>query len=124
MSDKRQQIADQTGFTPTCDLCCFDSSPPSAWRVFREKLDSRHQGPWWQGYHSPVLNQILDRATAQRDGMQRAVLLGDAFRIVRDDAPWLFLYAPRTRWLIGPRARGWQPSAEGRVRIVHSFKDD
>jgi peptide/nickel transport system substrate-binding protein len=105
------------------DLCCFDSSPPSAWRVFREKLDSRHQGPWWQGYHSPILNQILDQASAERNDEQRVKLLRHAFRIVHDDAPWLFLYAPRTLWLLGPLAGGWQPSAEGRVRITHSRED-
>lgn len=100
------------------DLCCFDSSPPSAWRVFREKLDSRYQGPWWQGYASQTVNQLIDQAAGEIAMAQRQVLLKQVFRVVHDEAPWLFLYAPQNRWLLGPAARGWNPSAEGRVRIV------
>lgn len=100
------------------DICCFDSSPASGWRVYREKLDSRRQGPWWQGYHSAALNALLDRAAATANDSARARLLEQAFTLVHDDAPWLFLYAPDHRWAVAPRAAGWQPSAEGRVRVI------
>lgn len=100
------------------DIACFDSSPASGWRVYREKLDSRQQGPWWQGYHSEALNQLLDRAAATADEDQRNALMRQAFDRVHDDAPWLFLYAPDHRWALGPKAAGWQPCAEGRVRVV------
>jgi len=102
----------------TGDLCCFDSSPASAWRVFREKLDSRHQGPWWQGFDNQRLNQLIDQAAAQAEEEARHVLQQQAFRIVHDEAPWLFLYAPQNLWFQGPAAAGWQPSIEGRVRVV------
>jgi peptide/nickel transport system substrate-binding protein len=46
------------------DLCVFDSSPQSAYRVLREKIDSRVEGAWWQGYHNPELNALLDVAAA------------------------------------------------------------
>lgn len=100
------------------DLCCFDSSPASSWRVFSEKLDERRQGPWWQGYRSAALNQLLDQAASQADAARRARLLQAAYRQVHQDVPWLFLYAPESRWLLGPRAQGWQASPEGRVRII------
>lgn len=100
------------------DIACFDSSPASGWRVYREKLDSRQQGPWWQGYHSEELNVLLDRAAAIADIDQRTAIMRQAFTRVHDDAPWLFLYAPDHRWALGQKATGWQPCAEGRVRIL------
>jgi len=100
------------------DIACFDSSPASGWRIYREKLDSRQQGPWWQGYHSEALNALLDRAAATADGDQRAAMMRQAFTQVHDDAPWLFLYAPDHRWALGEKAHGWHPCAEGRVRIL------
>lgn len=100
------------------DIACFDSSPASAWRVYVEKLDSRRQGPWWQGYHSDALNALLDQIAATKDNPARAKLMEQAFRLVHDDAPWLFLYAPDTHWAISARFSGWQPTAEGRVRII------
>jgi peptide/nickel transport system substrate-binding protein len=100
------------------DLCCFDSSPASDWRVFCEKLDARRQGPWWQGYESTALNSLLDQARGEDDDAVRFSLLQQAFTLVQQDAPWLFLYAPHSRWLLGPAAAGWTPGAEGRVRVV------
>jgi len=102
------------------DLCCFDSSPASAWRVYTEKLDSRRQGPWWQGYHSDQLNALLDHITTTTDADSRAPLLAQAFTLIHQDAPWLFLYAPDNLWALGPQAVGWQPGFEGRVRIINT----
>lgn len=100
------------------DACCFDSSPASGWRVYIEKLDSRRKGPWWQGYHSDELNALLDMIAATRDPARRTALLEAAFARVHEDAPWLFLYAPDTLWAVSEKAAGWQPSVEGRIRII------
>ncbi len=100
------------------DVACFDSSPASAWRVYIEKLDSRRKGPWWQGYHSAPLNTLLDEIAATDNNNLRTIMMEQAFRLVHDDAPWLFLYAPYSRWALNPKAAGWQPTAEGRVRII------
>ncbi|MGA7584915.1 MAG: ABC transporter substrate-binding protein [Rouxiella badensis] len=100
------------------DVACFDSSPASAWRVYIEKLDSRRQGPWWQGYHSETLNALLNEIAATQHAEQRQALLAQAFTLVHHDAPWLFLYAPDNHWTLGEKAKGWQPTFEGRVRII------
>lgn len=100
------------------DLCCFDSSPASTWRVCKEKLDSRTRGPWWQGYNSEVFNACLDEIAATPAGARRAHLFNAAFRQIQEDAPWLFLYAPNHLWAPGKKALGWHPSPEGRVRIL------
>ena len=100
------------------DLCCFDSSPASAWRVFSEKLDARRQGPWWQGYHNEAVHALLDEAAACVDVDRRTALLRRISNIAHQEVPWLFLYAPHSRWALGAAAAGWRPSGEGRVRIV------
>ena len=46
------------------DLAVFDSSPQSSYRVLREKIDSRVRGSWWQGYHNPELNGLIDVPTS------------------------------------------------------------
>ncbi len=100
------------------DLCVFDSSPPSTYRVLCEKLDARRMGPWWQGYHNHALHTRLDQAAATADATARAACFARIVALVHDDAPWLALYAPDNLWGVGPRAQGWQPSDEGRVRVV------
>ena len=76
------------------DLCCFDSSPPSTYRVLREKLDSGVAGPWWQGYDNPQVNTLLDTASRTVDDRQRRAVYQRAYRHIQADAPWLFLYRP------------------------------
>jgi peptide/nickel transport system substrate-binding protein len=99
-------------------VACFDSSPVSAWRVFREKLDSRVRGPWWQGYHQPHLNALLDAIAQTEEGAVRQSLWQQANILVQDDAPWLFVYAPLHGWLVHERLQNWTPSIEGRVRLI------
>ena len=99
------------------DLCCFDSSPVSSYRVFCEKLDDRRRGPWWMGYRNPALHGLIDAAAAEPDQDRRAMVLARAFALVREDAPWLFLYAPDTLWLRAPGAVAVEPSCEDRLRF-------
>lgn len=105
------------------DLCCFDSSPASAYRVFCEKLDARRQGPWWQGYRNEAVHALLDEAAATVDLDARTAKLREISAIVHDDVPWLFLYAPHSRWALAESsasgvAAHWWPSDEGRVRVI------
>lgn len=97
------------------DLCVFDSSPLSTVRVLREKLHSDLRGPWWQGYHNPDVNTLLDRALATVDPLERQQIYRQAYRIICNDAPWVFLYEPQLFWAAGPRMRDWRPSADGLV---------
>lgn len=99
------------------DACCFDSSPLSTYRCLREKFHSGVAGPWWQGYTNPAVDALLDRAEATVDGIQRQTLYRQAYRLIRDDAPWIFLYSPSLAWGIGPRAPRWRPSIDGLIRL-------
>ena len=100
------------------DACCFDSTPLSSYRVLREKLHSSAAGPWWQGYRNREFDQLIDQSQAMPDSHRRQELYRKAYRMVHDDAPWIFLYNPILLWGLGPRARGWQPAIEGFVRLA------
>ena len=97
------------------DAACFDSSPSSTFRVFREKFHSGLRGPWWLGYDNPSVNRLIDTARATVDVAERQGLYRQAYRLLSEDAPWIFLYNP-IRYLGVSRALGaWQPSPEGYI---------
>jgi peptide/nickel transport system substrate-binding protein len=95
------------------DLCCFDSSPRSTFRVLREKIHSGYRGPWWEGYHNEEVNALIDLAQATVDYGEREKVYRRAYRMIRDDAPWIFLYRPTVFWGVGSAAAGWGPGADG-----------
>lgn len=103
------------------DLCLFDSSPPSTYRVLREKFHSGVKGPWWQGYANPEVDRLIDEARGVVDEAARTRLYRHAFNLIRDDAPWLFLYAPHAAWGIGSRFAAafpdWRPGDDGILRF-------
>jgi peptide/nickel transport system substrate-binding protein len=99
------------------DLCCFDSSPLSTFRVLREKLSSVQRGSWWQGYDSATLNALIERAARTVDDGERAAIYRRAYGLVHDDAPWLFLYDPRHTFATTEALRGWTPRADGTIVV-------
>ncbi|QPC85479.1 peptide ABC transporter substrate-binding protein [Mesorhizobium sp. NBSH29] len=76
------------------DLCIFDSSPLSTFRVLYEKIDARVQGSWWQGYHNAAVEQLLDEGRATVDDTARAAIYRKAYEELQRDPPWLYLYNP------------------------------
>jgi ABC-type transport system substrate-binding protein len=76
------------------DMCVFDSSPMSTYRVLYEKIDSRVAGAWWQGYRNAEVETLIDkgRITAGRD--ERAAIWRQAYALLQDDPAWLTLYNP------------------------------
>jgi peptide/nickel transport system substrate-binding protein len=95
------------------DACCFDSSPRSTYRVLREKLQSTLRGPWWQGYENTEVNGLIKQAEGTFDDAERRKIYRRIYTIVRDDAPWIFLYSPRRYYGAGPALRDWRPRADG-----------
>ncbi|WP_420564354.1 ABC transporter substrate-binding protein [Thalassobaculum sp.] len=77
------------------DLCVFDSSPMSTFRVLYEKIDSRIAGSWWQGYANPAVERLLDDARRTVDDAARAGLYGEAYRALQADPAWIPLYHHR-----------------------------
>lgn len=100
------------------DACCFDSSPLSTFRPLREKFHSGIRGPWWQGYINPEVDKLLDQAQATPGTAERQKIYRQAYRLIRDDAPWIFFYSPTLAWGVGLRARGWKPTIDGIVKLT------
>ena len=98
------------------DACCFDSSPLSSWRVLREKFHSGLQGVWWQGYSNPKVDALLDKAAATVMAKSRQAVYRRAYRLIRDDAPWIYLYSPVMSWGLGPQARDVRINIDGTIQ--------
>ena len=49
-TEDRELYANKVRRKEIHDMCVFDSSPLSTFRVLKEKVDSRFEGSWWQGY--------------------------------------------------------------------------
>jgi peptide/nickel transport system substrate-binding protein len=95
------------------DACCFDSSPRSTFRVLREKLHSTLRGPWWEGYTNPQVDALVAKAQATVSDADRQRIYREIYSIVRDDAPWVFLYRPTNYWGARETVAGWTPRADG-----------
>ncbi|MGB7294916.1 MAG: ABC transporter substrate-binding protein [Candidatus Aminicenantales bacterium] len=95
------------------DACCFDSSPRSTFRVLREKIQSTRRGPWWQGYENETVNALIKQAQATLAEGERQAIYRRIYYLVRDDAPWIFLYRPTHYWGVGPSLKDWEPRADG-----------
>ncbi|GAB1477825.1 ABC transporter substrate-binding protein [Paracoccaceae bacterium] len=76
------------------DLAVFDSSPMSTYRVLVEKLDARVRGAWWEGYHNPEVETLIDKGRCCADAEARAEIYARAFEIMQNDPAWLTLYNP------------------------------
>ena len=97
------------------DMCWFDSSPLSTFRVMREKLHSGLRGPWWEGYQNPGVDRLVEEAAATVDPGERRALYQRVYRMTSLDPPWVFLYRPLYFWGVSGDLRGWAPGIDGLV---------
>lgn len=91
---EREEYAHMVRRKEICDLCVFDSSPMSTYRVLYEKIDSRVAGSWWQGYSNIDVEALIDQGQATTDRDARADIWRDAYCLLQDDPAWLTLYNP------------------------------
>jgi len=91
---EREEYAHMVRRKEIRDLCVFDSSPMSTYRVLYEKIDSRIAGSWWQGYANPEIEALIDKGRATTDRETRADIWREAYRLLQDDPAWLTLYNP------------------------------
>jgi len=101
----RTHYANQVRLKQIHDLCVFDSSPMSTFRVLHEKVDSRVRGSWWEGYANPAVEALIDRARRMVDDDARGSLFQECYRLLQADPPWLYLYNHRR----GIAVRGAHP---------------
>lgn len=113
----RPAYADMVRAKQIGDACLFDSSPLSSVRVLHEKIHSGRRGPWWQGYQNPDVDALIDQAGATIDHEHRQMIYRQAYRRIRDDAPWVFLYSPLLSYGLGQNAANWKPGRDGLIRF-------
>jgi peptide/nickel transport system substrate-binding protein len=115
--DDRPAYADLVKHKQIDDACCFDSSPLSTFRTLREKFHSGVRGPWWQGYANPQVDALLDEAQHTMDRVTRRQIYRRAYRLLHEDAPWIFLYSPTLAWGVGPRLAGLTVSYDAVIHL-------
>ena len=99
------------------DACIFDSSPLSTYRTLREKFHSGIKGPWWEGYHNPSVNQMMETAWHTPQYEERTRLYQRVTQTIYEDAPWIFLYSPIFTWGINEEMQNWQPTVHALIRV-------
>ena len=97
------------------DMCWFDSSPLSTFRVMREKLHSGLRGPWWEGYDNPGVDRLIEEAAATVELGERRAIYERIYKMTSLDPPWVFLYRPLYFWGLSTNLRGWAPGVDGLV---------
>ncbi|KHA52391.1 ABC transporter substrate-binding protein [Sulfitobacter geojensis] len=91
---EREEYAHMVRRKEIRDLCVFDSSPMSTYRVLFEKIDSRVAGSWWQGYANPKVEALIDEGRVKTDRGARADIWREAYALLQEDPAWLTLYNP------------------------------
>lgn len=113
--EDRVEYANRVRLKRIGDLCVFDSSPMSTFRVLHEKIDSRVAGSWWQGFRNPAVEALLDRGRTTVDDAGREAIYRECYRLLQDDPPWLYLYN-HTRFVgLAGRHPDWRMRADGIV---------
>jgi peptide/nickel transport system substrate-binding protein len=113
VEEDRTRYANQVRLKQIHDLCVFDSSPMSVFRVLCEKLDSRVAGPWWEGYRNQDIERLLDEARRTVDDAQREAVYRECYRELQRDPPWLYLYNHQGRIGFRGEAGDWAMPRDG-----------
>ncbi|MEQ8398320.1 ABC transporter substrate-binding protein [Thalassobaculum sp.] len=116
--EDRTAYANQVRLKQIHDLCVFDSSPMSTFRVLYEKIDARVAGSWWQGYHSSEAETLLDRARTTVDDGEREALYRRCYGVLQNDPPWLYLYNHRRFVGLSGVHRDWRMRADGVLDVA------
>ena len=74
-------------------------------------------GPWWEGYDNPEVDGLIEEAQGTLADPERQAIYRRIYRIVRDDAPWVFLYNPIRYWGVSSDLAEWRPRADGLVLV-------
>ena len=112
-TEDRELYANKVRLKNIHDMCVFDSSPLSTFRVLKEKLDSRFEGSWWQGYQNAEVEKLLDMARETVDASRREDMYRQCYRRLTEDPPWLYLYNYRNITCKASQLSTWQPPAHG-----------
>ncbi|MBA1156864.1 ABC transporter substrate-binding protein [Microvirga mediterraneensis] len=118
LHEDREAYAHGVRLKKVRDMCVFDSSPLSTFRVLAEKIDARVAGSWWLGYHNEAVERLLDTARQTSDDAAREALYRQAYRHLQDDPAWFYLYNPlRVTGLAGSHP-DWRMRRDGVLDVA------
>jgi peptide/nickel transport system substrate-binding protein len=116
--EDRVAYAEQIRDKKIHDMCVFDSSPMSTFRVLYEKIDSRVRGSWWEGYRNEAVEALLDRSRRTVDPTAREDIHRQSYMALRQDPPWLPLYHHRFTAAIAGDHPDWRMRADGVLDVT------
>jgi peptide/nickel transport system substrate-binding protein len=117
VEEDRTRYGNQVRLKNIHDICVFDSSPMSAFRVLSEKIDARVKGSWWEGYHNAEIERLLDIARRTVDHARRMAVYRQIYRLLQQDPPWLYVYNHRLRLGLTNRHPGYGVPADGVLNV-------
>lgn len=117
-TEDRVAYAEQVRDKKIHDMCVFDSSPMSTFRVLYEKIDSRVRGSWWEGYRNDAVEALLDRSRRTVDPVAREDIHRQSYMALRQDPPWLPLYHHRFTAAIAGDHPDWRMRADGVLDVT------
>lgn len=116
--EDREAYAHGVRLNKVRDMCVFDSSPLSTFRILAEKIDARVAGSWWLGYHNAAVEALIDEGRATQNDGARADIYRAAYRHLQDDPAWLYLYNPlRVTGLAGAHP-DWRMRRDGVLDVT------
>jgi peptide/nickel transport system substrate-binding protein len=113
----------QTGRAKRHDAYIFQQNPLIPHRVLPITLHSGVKGGPWQGYHNEEVNRLIDGAATTLDAGEREKMYARIFRIVREEAPWVFLYNTEGLYARSTRLRDWQAYPDTLIRLDRARLD-
>jgi peptide/nickel transport system substrate-binding protein len=118
LHEDREAYAHGVRLKKVRDMCVFDSSPLSTFRVLAEKIDARVAGSWWLGFHNEAVEALLDEGRQTTDETARENIYQQAYRHLQADPAWLYLYNPlRVTGLAGSHP-DWRMRPDGVLDVT------
>lgn len=117
--EDREAYAHRVRRSEIRDMCVFDSSPLSTYRVLHEKIDSRSKGSWWLGYQNAEVEALIDEAARTVDRAARQEVFARCHKVLVEDPPWLTCYCEVRRiGLAMPTVdKAWTMRADGVIDV-------
>jgi peptide/nickel transport system substrate-binding protein len=119
LDEDRVRYANQVRLKNIHDICVFDSSPMSCFRVLYEKIDSRVRGSWWEGYSNREVERLLDLARRTVSRERRLAIHREVYRLLQADPPWLYLYNHRRVVGLKGTHSGFHMRGDGVLDVRH-----
>ncbi len=91
---------------------------PNSQRQLTGYFDSRAKAFGWWGYVNAQVDALLDRAGATPRREDRNRVYAQLARLIRDEAPWIFLYNEQLVYGVRDRVRDWTPRGDDLVLLA------